>query len=101
MPLHRRQVTPINVGRKYPPKTYGLEYLTSEFQLIDANEIGQRQNGNADESNNANTNKHYYAAKDQDYLVNSKEEESNRRIANIVRQLASLSLHAHDIFGKR
>ena len=33
-------------------------------------------------------------------LVNSREEATNRVIANMIRQLASLSEHAHGVFGK-
>ena len=105
MPLPTRHVIPSNVAKKYPGRKHGQEYVDYFYQLPgSAREKTKKPSryssvDGANDGNNAP--KTYDDAKcntDTD-LVSCREEASNRILANIIRQIASLSLHAHGIFG--
>ena len=97
MPLHQRQVTPINVARKY----FGRQNI-QELNTTMAN--GDVKRGTmSDLTPTENSEDGVQRAIDttpKSYVTNSKEEAANRIVANMIRQLANLSQNAHGIFGK-
>ena len=92
MPLHQRQVSPINVGRKYLGKLNDQDVPDS---------VDSVPYSNIDTPPLTPTKNYYenYAMQSKSYVTNSKEEAANRIVANMIRQLASLSQNAHGIFG--
>ena len=83
MPLYKRTVLPINVGR-------------SNVKTV--SDDGPACNGD-DEQAAALAEQARIRAAQAATLVGSQEEAANRTLANIIRQLASLGKHANDIFG--
>ena len=96
MPLHQRQVLPLNVARKYLDRQNGNDLHTT------------MANGDAKDGTNSpvtptktdGEQQSKIVTMKQSYVTNSKEEAANRIVANMIRQLASLSQNAHEMFGK-
>ena len=106
MPLPTRHIVPKNVGRKYSAQKNDEEYAEYFFQLPggpNAVERKPKRYSSADGAVDANDTTSYSSIKDEEQnnprLVGSREEAANRVIANIIRQIASLSEHAHGVFG--
>ena len=104
MPLPTRHVIPSNVARKYPPRKHGQEYSEFFYQLPGGtNQVTKKpaRYSSIDGTSDSKTN---FENLEQDRnnadLVGSREEASNRVLANMIRQIASLSLHAHGVFGR-
>ena len=104
MPLPTRHIVPSNVARKYPSRKHGQEYADFFYTLPggpnDAKKTPARYSsvdGAIDSNSDA---KSYDSEKTNTDLVNSREEASNRILANMIRQIASLSIHAHGVLGK-
>ena len=107
MPLPTRHVVPKNVARKYSPQKNNEEYAEYFFQLPGGpNPVEKKPQrySSADGAVEASDTKSFGSTKEEEKknlkLVNSREEATNRVIANMIRQLASLSEHAHGVFGK-
>ena len=103
MPLPTRHVVPSNVARKYPPRKHGQEYAEFFYQLPGGtNQVTKKParyssiDGTSDFKSNSESSEQ---DKNNADLVGSREEASNRILANMIRQIASLSLHAHGVFG--
>ena len=105
MPLPTRHVVPSNVARKYPPRRHGLEYAEHFYQLPGGpNHVTKkpaRYSSIDGDSDIKNGSLNYDGERNNTDLVNSREEASNRILANMIRQIASLSIHAHGVFGKK
>ena len=100
MPLPTRHVIPNNVAKKYPGKKHGQEYAESFYQLPgSSNDVARKPvpNSSTDGSNDDND---MSKADDTENLVSCREEAANRILANMIRQIASLSSHAHGVFGR-
>ena len=102
MPLHQRQVLPINVARKYFDGQNGEDLLTN---LANGGaKDGVRRWASTDSSctpaQNEDEQQRKIELMKQSYVTNSKEEAANRVVANMIRQLASLSQNGHEMFGK-
>ena len=104
MPLPTRHVIPCNVGKKYPGKKHDLEYAEFFYQLPKSlNDVAKtptRYSSIHGANDDNDVFKAYDAEKDNKDLVSCREEAANRILANMIRQIASLSLHAHGIFGR-
>ena len=87
MPLYKRTVSPINVGRS--PFAVGAQHNT----------VGAIVANGGDDVEAAQAAARAAQAAQAATLVGSQEEAANRTLANIIRQLASLGKHANDIFG--
>ena len=105
MPLPTRHVVPSNVARKYPPRKHGQEYSEFFYQLPGGtNQVTKKParyssvDGTSDSKANSESSEQDRNNAD---LVGSREEASNRILANMIRQIASLSLHAHGVFGRK
>ena len=105
MPLPTRHILPTNVARKYPPRKHGQEYSEFFYQLPGGfNEVAKKpvRYSSVDGASDSNSDgKSYDGEKNNTDLVNSREEAANRILANMIRQIASLSIHAHGVFGKQ
>ena len=106
MPLPTRHVIPKNVGRQYSPRKNDEEYAEYFFQLPGGPNPVERKPkrySSSDGAVDANDTTSYSSIKDEEQnnprLVESREEAANRVIANMIRQIASLSEHAHGVFG--
>ena len=106
MPFPIRHVIPKNVGRKFSPRNHDEDYAEYFFQLPGGTnpvEKKPQRYSNADGAIDVNDKNNFGPAtnegKDNPDLVHSREEAANRVIANIIRQMASLSDHAHGVFG--
>ena len=103
MPLPTRHVVPSNVARKYPPRKHDQEYIEFFYQLPSSAHHASKTPSRYSSVDGANHGdgapKAYDNAKDNVDLVSCREEGANRILANMIRQIASLSLHAHEIFG--
>ena len=106
MPLPTRHVVPANVARKYPPRKHGQEYAEHYYQLPGgANSAPKRPQrySSVDGANDNSDARSYQSSIDDEKnnpdLVHSREEAANRMLANMIRQIASLSMHAHGVFG--
>ena len=107
MPLPTRHVVPANVARKYPPRKHGQEYAEHYYQLPGGpNSVSKKPQrySSVDGANDNSDAKSYQSSIDDEKnnpdLVHSREEAANRMLANLIRQIASLSMHAHGVFGK-
>ena len=106
MPLQTRHVVPKNVGRKFSPWKHDEEYAEYFFQLPGGTTPVEKKPQRYSSSNGAiDVNDKSFGpttddGKNNTDLVHSREEVANRIIANIIRQIASLSDHAHGVFGK-
>ena len=101
MPLPTRHVVPSNVARKYPPRKHGQQYAEHYYQLPGGNTSAPKEPQGANDNSDARS---YQSSVDDEKnnpdLVHSREEAANRMLANMIRQIASLSVHAHSVFGK-
>ena len=100
MPLPTRHVVPSNVARKYPPRKHGQEYAEHYYQLPGGNTSAPKNGGPNDNSDARSYQSSVDDEKNNPDLVHSREEAANRMLANMIRQIASLSVHAHSVFGK-
>ena len=107
MPLPTRHVVPSNVARKYPPRKHGQQYAEHYYQLPGGNTSEPKKPQRYSSVDGANDNsdaRSYQSSVDDEKnnpdLVHSREEAANRMLANMIRQIASLSVHAHSVFGK-
>ena len=94
------------LGWKYSAQKNDEEYAKYFFQLpggSNAVERKPKRYSSADGAVDANDTTSYSSIKDEEQnnprLVESREEAANRVIANMIRQIASLSEHAHGVFG--
>ena len=107
MPLPTRHVVPSNVARKYPPRKHGQQYAEHYYQLPGGSTSAPKKPQRYSSVDGANDNsdaRSYQSSVDDEKnnpdLVHSREEAANRMLANMIRQIASLSVHAHSVFGK-
>ena len=107
MPLPTRHVVPANVARKYPPRKHGQQYAEHYYQLPGGSTSAPKKPQSYSSVDGANDNsdaRSYQSSVDDEKnnpdLVHSREEAANRMLANMIRQIASLSVHAHSVFGK-
>merc|ERR1712150_346577 len=105
MPLPTRHVVPANVARKYPHRKHGQEYADHYYQLPGGpNSVSKKPQrySSVDGANDNSDAKSYQSSIDDEKnnpdLVHSREEAANRTLANMIRQIASLSMHAHGVF---
>ena len=107
MPLPTRHVVPKNVAKKYCPLKNNEEYAEYFFQLPGGPNAVQRKPqrySSVDGANDSSDARSYQSSVDDEKnnpeLVHSREEAANRMLANMIRQIASLSMHAHGVFGR-